>query len=199
MSASNVPQYSQNFPEPARKPSSVNIVHGSERVRLLIAELRALGVRLSIDGDGRLAYDAPAGVMTAERLARLRADRDAVIALVEQFEDWAAIVEHDGRLSQAVAKRRAWSEVSEPDSTLQTVALVSECPPAPMIEPEPMAEGVCCPYCRRRRLVDVPEGCRCWDCGRLAWVIVDGSIIRADWVGKEPQVWPELSDRSSSR
>ena len=54
----------------------------SERVKKLIAELRALGVVLSFDG-GQLGFDAPAGVMTTERLARLRADRDAVIAALQ--------------------------------------------------------------------------------------------------------------------
>ncbi|MDZ4849995.1 MAG: DUF4326 domain-containing protein, partial [Pirellulaceae bacterium] len=117
MSAKNVPHNSQYNPETARNPGSVNCVHGSEHVRLLVVELRALGVVLSVDGDGRLIFDAPAGVMTDERLAQLRSDRDAVLALVERFEERAAIIEHDGRLNRADAERLAWSEIDEPDSS----------------------------------------------------------------------------------
>ena len=52
---------------------------------LLLRELQAVGVTLFIQ-DGRLAFDAPAGVMTDERLARLRADRDAVLAALQSIE-----------------------------------------------------------------------------------------------------------------
>ena len=46
----------------------------------LLAELRARGVVLWIDTDGRLAYDAPAGVIVDELLCRMRAERDALLA-----------------------------------------------------------------------------------------------------------------------
>ncbi len=45
----------------------------------LLAELRALGVELSIDADGRLAYDAPEGAIGDDLLGRMRAERDEVI------------------------------------------------------------------------------------------------------------------------
>lgn len=46
--------------------------------------------------------------------------------------------------------------------------------------PEPMPRGVICPWCRGNRLVDAPDGLRCWDCRRIAWVRRGRSIIRAD-------------------
>ena len=50
----------------------------------LLCELRALGVVLSIDGDGRLAYDAPARVISDDLLARMRAERvNLLVALAE--------------------------------------------------------------------------------------------------------------------
>lgn len=85
MSSPIVPHNSQNYPESTRKVDSVNCVHGSERSRLLIAEFKAAGIVLSIDA-GRLAFDAPAGMMTHERLARLRADREAVVAALQENE-----------------------------------------------------------------------------------------------------------------
>jgi hypothetical protein len=48
----------------------------------LLERLRALGVVLSIDGDGRLAYDAPADVLGDELLDEMRAHRDELLALV---------------------------------------------------------------------------------------------------------------------
>lgn len=103
-------------------------------------ELIALGVALSIDARGRLGFDAPKGVMTAELMVGIRSHREELVGIVE---------------------RMARMEVT--DDT-----------------PEPMPEGVICPWCRCRRLADAPGGLKCWDCRRLAWVSVPGAIVRAD-------------------
>ncbi len=50
----------------------------------LFQKLRALGVELSIDGDGRLAYDGPADVLGADLLAEMRAHRDELLAILPQ-------------------------------------------------------------------------------------------------------------------
>ncbi len=77
----------------------------------LLERLRALGVVLSIDGDGRLAYDAPADVLGDDLLAEMRAHRDELLGLVELIEERAAIREYDGGLSRADAERLAWVDV----------------------------------------------------------------------------------------
>jgi hypothetical protein len=51
----------------------------------LFQKLRALGVELSIDGDGRLAYDGPADVLGAELLAEMRAHRDELVRLSSEL------------------------------------------------------------------------------------------------------------------
>ncbi len=61
----------------------------------LLKELQLFGVLLFID-DGRLAFDAPDGVMTADRLARLRADRDGLLALLRS----------DGKTVEPVPERQ---------------------------------------------------------------------------------------------
>jgi hypothetical protein len=50
----------------------------SGRVKSLLAELQSAGVILRIDGD-RLAFDAPAGVITDELMGRMRADRAGLV------------------------------------------------------------------------------------------------------------------------
>lgn len=47
----------------------------------LLAELSGLGVALWVEGD-RLAYDAPAGVLTDARLADLRAARESLLEIL---------------------------------------------------------------------------------------------------------------------
>ncbi len=49
-----------------------------------LAELLTLGVTLSIDGDGRLAYDAPAGVIDDDLLSRMRAERHGLLAAITE-------------------------------------------------------------------------------------------------------------------
>jgi hypothetical protein len=124
-------------------------------------ELRALGVVLSINRDGRLICDAPEGVVSESVMARIRSHRDDLLGIVERIEERAGILEYDAGLDRREAERRALAEVIN-DS------------------PEPMPPGVICPWCNGSRLVDALEGLRCWDCGRIAWVRRGRSIIRAD-------------------
>jgi len=76
-----------------------------------VMELRALGVVLSINVNGRLAYDAPEGVVTDSILAQVREHRDELLAVVERIEERAAIMEHDGGMSRAEAERLAIEDV----------------------------------------------------------------------------------------
>jgi len=104
--------------------------------------------------------------MTDERLARLRADRDVVVAALQVIEERAAICEHDGRLSRVDAERLAWDELFK-----QTV----------VPESDEMPLGIHCPFCQCRRFDDEPRGMRCRSCSRLAWLfLANGSAVRAD-------------------
>jgi hypothetical protein len=124
-------------------------------------ELRALGVALSIDRNGRLIFDAPEGSVAEPVVARIRSHRDELLGIVERIEERAGILEYDAGLNRREAERRALAEVIDDAH-------------------EPMPMGVHCPACQGRRLIDDPKGMRCWDCRRLAWVRRGRSIIRSD-------------------
>ena len=127
----------------------------------LMAELRSLGVLLSIGADGSLAYDAPAGVMTDSLIARMRAEREGLLAAVER-ED---------------AERPAWNELKVAEASGPEYL-------APM-------RGVCCPWCTSgEHLLELPEGLLCDNCGREAFRFEGGSIVRADWVDLRLVDWP---------
>ena len=53
----------------------------NETVEILFSELQSAGVRLFVE-DGRLAFDAPSGALTDELLARVRAERDGLLAIL---------------------------------------------------------------------------------------------------------------------
>jgi hypothetical protein len=146
----------------------------------LFRELRALGVVLSIDPHGRLTFDAPEGVMTDTIVHRVRSCRDDLLGMVERIEERAAIMEHDAGLTRVYAERMAFEEVLDH-------------------APEPMPKGVICPWCNGQRLIDDPQGCRCWDCGRLAWVAVEGAIVRADYREIDLGNCPRNNDRCANR
>ncbi len=55
----------------------------------MLAELRLLGVVLWIDGDGRLAFDAPPHVLDDELLGRMKSNRDELLAEVRASESRA--------------------------------------------------------------------------------------------------------------
>lgn len=78
---------------------------------IILKELLSLNTVLSINDDGRLAYEAPNGVMTADRLASVRTHRDELLALVERMEERTAIMQFDGGLPQEKAERLAKQEV----------------------------------------------------------------------------------------
>lgn len=168
----NHPQYTHNSAEVSHGASSVNYVDGSVQVEKLLAHLRSVGVFLSLDGDGRLAFDAPADVLTNDLLSKMRAHRDGLWALVEQEEERAAIVEFDGGPSRV-----------EP----------------PMVERaylEPMC-GIYCPWCRSdAHLFEHGSGLRCDNCGREAWRFEGEVIVRADWVEPIEVEWLRVKQPS---
>jgi hypothetical protein len=66
------------------------------------------GIRLEACGE-RLRY-YPRSAMTPDLLDRLITHKAELIAIIERFEERAAIVEYDGGFSRAEAERRAWKE-----------------------------------------------------------------------------------------
>ena len=73
----------------------------------LLVSLRSLGIALRPDGN-HLYVDITAGNVTRAMLEALRQHREALLDLVEAFEERAAIAEHCGGLSRAGAERLAW-------------------------------------------------------------------------------------------
>ncbi len=76
------PQNTHNGPDDGLKVNSEDCEDGSRRIETLFSELQTAGVALFIE-DGRLAFDAPGGSMTDELLARVRAERDGLLALLQ--------------------------------------------------------------------------------------------------------------------
>ncbi len=102
----------------------------------LLADLKRAGVVLSIDG-GRLLFDAPAGAMTPDLLAAVKARKPELLAvltgdylgaafallvtipdpqrreaLAEAFDERAGICQHGGGMSRGEAERQAYIEVA---------------------------------------------------------------------------------------
>ncbi len=92
-------------------PGSVYSVDDLRAVKSLFGRLVGLGVVLTMTPEGRLAFDAPAGVLGGDLLDAMRAHRDELLNLVEQFEERAAVREYDGGLSRADAERLALADV----------------------------------------------------------------------------------------
>lgn len=164
-SVGNRAQNTHNSPTDAQGADSVYCVQGLEGTEKLFSDLRSAGVELSVDREGRLAFDGPDHVLTDDRLATMRAHRDGLLALVERFEERAAVAQYDGGLSRSDAERLALAEL-----------LTKKHDGAPELA------GVICPYCRSMAFEDVERGWQCCDCKRLAWIwLPGGSIVRADY------------------
>ena len=102
--------------------------------RTLLADLRRAGVLLTAKGD-RLAFDAPAGVMTADVRAALTTHKPEILAVLRgdyagaaaallaslpepdrqdlgyHFDERAGIGEFDGGMSRGDAERQAYIEL----------------------------------------------------------------------------------------
>lgn len=83
----NHAQNPHNSPFDAQDANSVYCVQGLGGIEKLFSDLRSAGVVLSIDRDGRLAFDGPDHVLTDDRLATMRAHRDGLLALVASVEN----------------------------------------------------------------------------------------------------------------
>jgi hypothetical protein len=139
-------------PEGPGEGNSADIAYTLGRVEILLAELRAAGVVLSVVDEG-LAFDAPADAMTEDRLARMRADREGLLALL------------------------GGGPVEVPRIEPEPQPVVDAQP-----EVEGVGSAVVCPWCGSDRLANDAEGVRCERCERLAWVLVGASLVRADAV-----------------
>lgn len=174
-------QNPQNSGASETEVGSVHIVHGFVGAEILLSELRARGVELSIDLSGGLVFNAPRGVMTDVIKERIRAQREDLVAMLERLVERAAIMEHDGGMDRDSADRHAWSDVVD-----HAFAKVDA--------PEDMPVGVEYPWCHGRRLIDDPLGLRCWDCDRMAWVYAPGAIVRLDYARSGLDNFPSAND-----
>lgn len=83
---------------------------------LFLDELRDLGAILALTDDG-LEIDAPADVLSDERLARLRDQKPALRELLqaeaEYFEERAAVREYDGGFGRSEAETLARADIDQ--------------------------------------------------------------------------------------
>lgn len=77
----------------------------------LLAKLKQAGVILSIRSDGKLAYRGPAESIGPDVIEEIKAVRDELLAVVELFEERAAILEFDGGLDRDEAEAQALMEL----------------------------------------------------------------------------------------
>lgn len=156
--------------------------HGLELYR----RIQAMGIVLSIDRDGRIAYDAPSGAMTSKLVDSIRAHRIELLEILESIDERAAIIEHDGGMSREDADRMALEEVianamSSPTTSSATRCSTSTSPAMADGRDSMRPQGLNCPYCQSRQLYCDPRGKRCRRCARLAWIVDGQSIVRADY------------------
>lgn len=82
----------------------------------LLAECEAHGIRLTVYGDGGLAIDAPRDAMTPDLLARLKAHKADVLALLRPAPEAAPIDSSDpAAVWQAALDRLEGDPLSPPD------------------------------------------------------------------------------------
>jgi hypothetical protein len=70
----------------------------------LMTECKDKDIQLKLTVDDKLEIDAPQDVLTPSMLARLRSHKSTLIALIERFEERAAIMEYEGGLSRSEAE-----------------------------------------------------------------------------------------------
>ena len=74
-------------------------------------QLRDLGVVLTPTRDGTLRYKAPKGTLTPALVDGMRQQKAELHALVEAFEERAAMAECEAGLPRAEAEALAWASV----------------------------------------------------------------------------------------
>jgi tRNA(Ile2) C34 agmatinyltransferase TiaS len=104
----------------------------------LVAELSGLGVVLRIEGD-RLAFDAPAGVITDDLLGRMRSVRDGLMGLVADRD-------------------RGVPHASLPDASRLDRPTTIRCPWCGGIDLSDDGRGLRCCHCDRLAWVATVEG-----------------------------------------
>jgi hypothetical protein len=84
--------------------------------RDLLRQLSTLGVILTPHPDGTVNGRAPKGTLTPALVDAMRQHKSELHALVEEFEERAAIAEYCGALTRAEAEWLAWECVCTPNA-----------------------------------------------------------------------------------
>lgn len=82
-----------------------------QRAVELLLELQKAGVQFFITGDGKLAYRGPVESLKSDVIERMKLVRDELLAVVERFEERAAILEFETGLERGEAEARALMEL----------------------------------------------------------------------------------------
>jgi FAD/FMN-containing dehydrogenase len=83
----------------------------------ILVSLRDMGIALRLDGN-RLYVDITAGNVTRDMLEALRQHQDALLDLVDAFEERAAIAEYCGGMPRHEAEALAWRVLLAGHTTL---------------------------------------------------------------------------------
>jgi hypothetical protein len=80
----------------------------------VLQDLRNLGVALTPYPDGTIRYKARRGVLTDVLREAIRLHKEALHALIERYEERAALMEFLGGLTREDAEVQAWQELGMP-------------------------------------------------------------------------------------
>ncbi len=101
-------------------------------------------------------------------------------ATIERWQEQSAIMAIEFGLTTKDADYLAWLEVwSETSKQIDAPKEIQLLP-----------TGAGCIHCGGLFMVPMDSRLICWDCDRMAWLSVDGSIVRADFADVDLPKWP---------
>jgi hypothetical protein len=79
----------------------------------VLRALRARGVEVVLWPDDTLHCKSETGLLTLDLVAAMRQQKEALLTLLEWYEERAGLLEYDGGLSRTEAEMEAWKQLED--------------------------------------------------------------------------------------
>jgi predicted metal-dependent hydrolase len=79
----------------------------------VLRTLRASGAIVVLRPDDTIQCRAPTDVLTEDLVTAMRQHKEALLTVLEWYEERAGLLEYDGGMTRDAAEREAWKQVEE--------------------------------------------------------------------------------------
>ncbi len=129
---------------------------------VLLKQMRECGFMFALRRDGKLLLESPDNAESRALRQRAKHLRTELLAILEEIQERAAIVQYEGQLLKADAESAAFAEAFDAYRNMLGIGR-----PLPKL-----SANIQCPTCKEKKFEDFGIGWWCTTCENVVWLYV---------------------------